>query len=378
MPTDEAQRTVHIHRTLAAVEPRWRALWPQGAGDAFQSFDWFAAWFEEVGAREGWKPCVAELRGADGRPLFIAPLGTRREGLLRVLSFLGGELTDYRAPLVDAAFARTLDTAGAQRLWQAVLARLPAVDLVRLRRMPAALGGIANPLALLPDARPTEQAHAACLPGSFAAFCAARPARLFADTRRQWRRLAEHGAVQAVLRVPPAQQPAVMAALAAQKSQRWRDTGSADLFARPGYLAFYERLARQQALQGGIEAVVSALTIDGQTIATHWGLRSTRRFYWILPAYDAAWARFSPGRLLMEAALRQAIDEGLEVFDLTVGDEAYKRDWADAHVPLFALATARSPWGRLALAASGLRARARAVPALRAAVRRVRGLLRRG
>ena len=46
-------------------------------------------------------------------------------------------------------------------------------------------------------------------------------------------------------------------------------------------------------------------------------------------------SRYSVGRLLMQRLIEESIEQGLLAFDLTVGDEPYKSQWADVTLPLF-------------------------------------------
>lgn len=362
----------HLHGTLAAIEARWRSLWTDCRGYAFQSFDWLSIWQRTLGEPLGWTPCIVEWRDPDGRTLALWPLGRRREGPLQVLSFLGGDVTDYHAPLLHPAFAAALSPADAPHVWNDMLRQCPRIDIVRVRRMPVQFAdGSTNPFARLPGAASHESAHAALLPADIGAFRAARAAALFADTRRQMRRLSERGTLRIEPVVPAGDQARVWQALVAQKSRRWRDTGAPDGFAHPELVDFYQRLT-DGPLQD-MQAVLSALYLDDRPIATHWGLRCGNRFYWLMPAYDADWSRYSPGRLLMESVIGHCIDAGLAVFDLTVGDEPYKLQWADTHMPMVDLLQARSLPGRMAVQLTRLRARARDVPALRKGVQWIKG-----
>ena len=362
-----------VHDSLESVETRWREAWPRLAGTAFQSFDWVKSWFENLGRPQGWKVCIAELRSGspEGPTVLLLPLGYRRIGLLRVMGFLGGEMLDYQAPLIDPEFARAVTPAHAARLWRGFVNILPAVDQIRLRRMPERIGGLANPFAALPGARHDESAHAARLPTTFAAYAAGRDSGLLANTRRKARRLAEAGEMRIVTRVTdPAELVLVMDALAAQKSQRWIATGAFDAFAFPNFRAFFDQL-NTRPMQG-VQAVVSALLLDGKPIATHWGMQSGDTFYWLVPGYDETWAKLSPGRVLMEALLRDCIEQKLSVFDFTAGDEAYKFQWADEHLKLYSLRESCSTLGRYALNLHRVREFAKGFPALRALVRRIR------
>ena len=45
--------------------------------------------------------------------------------------------------------------------------------------------------------------------------------------------------------------------------------------------------------------------------------------------------RFGPGRAHLHELLRHAIEHDIRDFDFTIGDEPYKRDWADVEVQLY-------------------------------------------
>ncbi|MDY7578256.1 GNAT family N-acetyltransferase [Herbaspirillum sp. RTI4] len=369
-----------VYSTLDAAAVRWRAAEQTCAGYGFQTFAWQAVWQQTLGQAQGWQPCVAELSATDGRSLIWLPLAIVRRRGLRMLAFAGGEVTDYLGPLIEPAFAAALTPDSFAALWQFILDCLPPLDIVRLQRQPPYMvlraEQVPNPFIGLTGMTISGVAHAAHLPATFEEFQKTRSARVFADTRRCLRRLGESGAVRIDIRVAPAQRAAVIDTMAQQKSRRWQASGSRDLFAEPAYLAFYQSLAEQQISDG--EIVVSALYAGDELIATHWGMRHAQRFYWLMPGYEnGIWARYSPGRILLDAVVQWCITERLAVFDLTVGDDAYKRDWADSTMLLYGADVGRSLRGKLAVAVAALWSRcyrwAREQPALRAWVRRLRG-----
>ncbi|WP_265215050.1 GNAT family N-acetyltransferase [Herbaspirillum lusitanum] len=368
-----AGTAVRIHSSFAHAEMRWRAAQGSCAAYGFQAYDWLATWQRELGERQGWEVHIVELTDSDDRTLMLLPLGRQRKHGIRFAGFLGGEITDYHAPLLHPDF----DASSFAVLWPVIIRLLGGVDVFRVRRMPQHVEGVVNPLVALAGMRHTEQAHAATLTPTFAEFQKVRSAKMFADTRRQLRRLGELGTVKLLIDVPPAQRAAVTAGMAQQKARRWHETGSRDLFAEPGYLDFYQCLAAQ-GLSGG-EIVVSALYVDDDLVATHWGMRYGSRFYWLMPGYqDGEWARYSVGRILLDAVVRHCIAEAVAVFDLTVGDEGYKMQWADHMLPLYAGQQGHSLRGKIVVACSEayqqLRARARNDKHLRSLVRRLRGL----
>jgi CelD/BcsL family acetyltransferase involved in cellulose biosynthesis len=60
------------------------------------------------------------------------------------------------------------------------------------------------------------------------------------------------------------------------------------------------------------------------------------RYYHVLASYDPGEAsRFGAGAFHLHELMRHAIESGCNVFDFTVGDERYKRDWSDTEAALF-------------------------------------------
>lgn len=367
-----AGTALRVHHAFEPDASRWRAAQEHCAAYGFQSFDWLASWQRNLGARQGWEVCLVELSDADDRIVMLLPLGQQRRHGVRTLSFLGGEVTDYHAPLLHPQF----DVSAFTALWPVIVRLVGGADIFQVRRMPQHIEGLPNPLIALHGMQHTEQAHAATLTPTYAEFQQQRSAKMFADTRRQLRRLNELGKVQLLIDAPAAQRAEVTAGMAQQKARRWHETGSRDLFAEAGYLDFYQELAAQ-GLHGG-EIVVSALYVDANLVATHWGMRYGQRFYWLMPGYqDGEWARYSVGRILLDAVVQHGVAEGWSIFDLTVGDEAYKMQWADHILPLYAGQQALSLRGKIVVTLSEayhkLRARARNNERLRRLVRRLRG-----
>lgn len=379
---------VRVFTSLEAARMRWEAAGQQCAGYGFQRFAWLAQWQQHLGQRQGWQPVLTEIIDAADRTLMFIPFGLQRRQGLRVLGLMGGEVTDYNTCLLHPEFSRVVPPAQWGDFWSALLRRLPPCDVLRIHRSPfqieqAATGEMFDsPLLHWPKAQATlavERAHVATLGDSFDTFQKARSAKMFADTRRQRRRLEElqPGGVRIVLHAEGQERIDIVNAMARQKTRRWHETGSRDLFAEPGYLDFYQGLA---AAHGGVDGwvEVSGLFVGNEVIASHWGISHGRRFYWIMPGYeDGQWGRYSVGRVLMDAAVQDCYARGFALFDLTVGDEAYKAQWADHQLQLGSFEVGISLRGKLVVAARhtahAIKARLRNHRGLRNLVRRLRG-----
>src|SRR5262249_23909897 len=112
------------------------------------------------------------------------------------------------------------------------------------------------------------------------------------------------------------------------------EMGAADIFARPAVRAFLLDIATNPASRPFVH--VSRLEVGDTCAAANLGLQFRGRYYHVLASRcSGELARFGPGAAHLRALLRHAIEADLREFDFTVGDEAYKRDWAHLSVPLF-------------------------------------------
>ena len=63
-------------------------------------------------------------------------------------------------------------------------------------------------------------------------------------------------------------------------------------------------------------------------IAAHYGFHYQGTFTFYKPAYDPAYARITPGDVILKRLLEQARDESAALFDFTIGEESYKLGFA--------------------------------------------------
>jgi len=367
-----AEARLTVYASLSECESIWRRAVEDCAGYVFQIFEWQSTWQETIGAMEGVEPYVVHIEDPAGQTLMLIPLGIYRQGWLRVLRFLGGLVTDYNVPLINPDFAAALGSGEIDALWAEIVARLPKVDFVHLRRMPETIEGVSNPFASLSVAVHSENGHAAMLPGSLAEFQADRSTKMFRDNRRKRRRLADKGPVSFFQPTTPEPIAETLGVLRRQKSRRWRETGQRDWFAEPGYWSFYQVLTDRLLTSGRVH--LCGLRVGDEIVATKWGTVFRGRYCELINGFEEGeWARLSVGRLLIESAVEWCIAApDIAIYDLTGGEEAYKQSWADHPLRLFEYMAPRSLTGIAFVAAHRLRARLRRNQRLRNLARRLR------
>ncbi|MCC7347804.1 MAG: GNAT family N-acetyltransferase [Variibacter sp.] len=370
-----ADARLTIFTSLEECVREYRTATETCACYAFQLPEFLIAWQETVGIHERAAPLVVHLADAGGRPLLLLPLAISCIAGLRTLEFLGGGLTDYNAPVVEAQFAHSLSAEEFRRLWTVILARLPAVDAIWLRRMPEHIESVPNPMRLLAGLRQTENGYWAERPTTFDAYRANRSTQFFARNRNLWRRIEKKAPLQFRAAAEGPQRRMIVEAMIRQKSAWLRACGLRDSFSLPGHAAFYQRLT-DSGLSSG-EVLVSALMAGEEIIAAVWALVFRGRACFLVMSRDLAWDEFGAGRLSIEGAVKWCIEQkSIRILDLTVGGEAYKATWTDHTLPLHEGLWAHSLKGQAFVAALRMRAALSRSSLLRNALAQARKLRR--
>jgi CelD/BcsL family acetyltransferase involved in cellulose biosynthesis len=339
-----------IHRDFAGIEAEWRRFEQDADATVFQSFGWLATWYRHVGTRNGVMPAIVTARGADGRLLFLLPLAVE-PGLVRRLTFLGSDLSDYNAPLLARDFAQRVSPDRFVTLWGEIRALLQQQDdlrhdVVELTKMPETLGAQANPLIGLEVGPNPSGAHLTHLGATWDEYYEGR--RSSATRRRdrtKRKKLSEHGAVRMVEPADADDIAHTLETLIAQKSRLFAHMGVANMFARPGCKDFYIGLATNPATRHLVH--VSRLEVGAAVAAVNLGLTFRDTYYYILASYDdGELSRFGPGATHLRDLMQRAIERGFRHFDFTIGDERYKHEWADTSMTLYDHTAAASLRGR--------------------------------
>ena len=327
---------LELRDDLSSLEAEWTAFERSAECTVFQTFGWLAKWQQRIGSLGGTRPAIVLGRSEGGALLFILPLAIETRGPIRRLIWLGSELCDYNAPLIARDFwAHVGDFT---ELWGKVLRLLRSdprlhFDLVDLQKMAETVGSERNPLLSLKSLPNASSAHVATLGRDWQEFYKAkRSSETRKKERKQLRRLGELGDVRFIDVGDKPEIARTIGTLMQQKSKAFARMGVEDLFARPGYRAFW--LDAATTLRGVTH--VSRLDVGSTIAATSLGLTHRGCYYLVLSSYhDGEVMRFGPGRAHLHELLRHAIEHGIRDFDFTIGDESYKRDWADIEVRLY-------------------------------------------
>lgn len=122
--------------------------------------------------------------------------------------------------------------------------------------------------------------------------------------------------------VPAAEEPRLLDTLLEWKSRQYREAGTIDNFSYGWIRGFIGRLHATRT--EGFAGMLSVLLFDGAPAALHFGMRSRDAWHWWFPRHAEAFAKFSPGSLLLQYAVEHAPRLGVKRIDLGYGDEEFK------------------------------------------------------
>jgi CelD/BcsL family acetyltransferase involved in cellulose biosynthesis len=335
------------------------ANWPSiGSGPAlemsvFQAREFLETWMRTIGLERGVRPVLAVVVDGDGRPVLYLPLAIETKFGVTLLRFMDAGVSDLNVPIM--ARDRRLAPEEFAAVWKEILSRLPALDVIDLRKMPDHLNGVRNPLTYL-----------ACDPGhdngclmSLSALPEihgrASVVRTRKKLRRQHRRMSELGDTRFLCNPPGEALRRTVDGLLDLKRMQYMRTWGRDFLAKPGINCFYREMSQPERL--GRISQLSGLMCGDDLVSAHLGFTGRNRFHYVMPAYDIQFRALAPGCLLLDHLMMQCRDAGYEVFDLGEGEHPYKGKWVTHRVPLRSYQRAVTFAGSLYLQANRIRRR---------------------
>jgi CelD/BcsL family acetyltransferase involved in cellulose biosynthesis len=324
--------TLVVHRDERVWSTRiaswWRLFRRTPTASPFSSPAWLRAWWEHFG-----RPALRIIEVVrDGESIAIVPLA-RDPNVLHRWLLLGTGNSDYLGALVDprsrdealAVVSRALSTS-IEPHESLALCGLRANEPLRT----CSLGELRSEL-VVEDVAPSFD-----LPASTETLIASLPHGLRVSIQKARRRLERDGCASYETAVGDRVQPCLEDFFALHGS-RWAARGEHGGVLDDETVRRFHRAAAPAMDSAGLLRL-HVLRVGEKAIAAFYGFAHGETVFAYLGGFDPAYARYSPGQLMLAHAMEQAIRAGDRVFDFLRGNEAYKYQWG---------ASDRSVWRRL-------------------------------
>ena len=178
------------------------------------------------------------------------------------------------------------------------------------------------------------------------------------SVRRSLRRLEETGTVSLHVEDGSSGLDSLLEEAFRLEASGWKGRRGTAISSRPETRRFYTDIARWAAEKGWLR--LALLRLDGTPMAFDLSLERGSVRYSLKAGFDAEFARFGPGAVLLHQLLREAHSAGIERFELLGPEDEFKLDWADnTSERAWLHASAPSTAGRIEAAVIGARERIR-------------------
>ena len=334
---------VEVCEALEEARLPWATLAPEAPASPYQSFDFARIWFATIGAAERATPLIVVARDDIGQPVALLPFARRARGPLRFAVFLGGKDSNFNLGLFRSGAWSRDDVIAL--LGAAAAQAAPRLDAFLLTNQPPSWRALANPLADGKSQPSPSFAYASALPDDFSVWLDARASKEAKKKMRKKRARLEAMAPLVHSRAAAEQEiDRALAAFHAQRRARTAALGAPDPYASPAAQAFLARLAHEGALE------LHTASLGARIIAVFGALPGAERLSGLFIGHDGdpEIARSSPGEIMVQTVVADAIARGFAEFDLGVGEARYKDEACEIVEPLFDSAFAFTPKGRLA------------------------------
>ena len=314
------------------LSAEYRDLFARSSGTLFQHPLWLHHLYTFLAPAKDAEPVVITVREEEtGQLLMVLPL-VARGGLARRVEFADLGVSDYAAPVADLDWiyelTREQDISG--DVWRAC----GRADLLFLEKIPSSAAWTAHLFGASDMRSHSYEAFEVGLETSLEMWrhkhLSASMARRLDKARKRLR----HRKLELREVSEPGQLDVTLERLREFRLARFAGQRAVDLMQDPDYFEFYRRVAHASARHGG-PGRTYALVLDGVIAGAAFDLADASTEVHILSGFDFEnYRSYSLGLLLVDELIAHAISRQMKTFDLTIGHDAYKREFGGAAVPV--------------------------------------------
>ncbi|CAN7406182.1 GNAT family N-acetyltransferase [Rhizobium sp. LjRoot30] len=318
-------------------------LFGESGATVFQHPVWLQAIYDHLLHDAKARPLIICGYDGGGQLQFLLPLVVRTVSGLSVIEPADLGVSDYNAPVVRRDNRRSLRRM--DELKERIAALLPDHDILRIRHIrkrdisqwalffPANFRQHDFTAHSTPLGGDHQSWRAGAMTTSFRRYLDRKKRRLFRSGDVQLKEIADRTDIRQAL-----------VGLAEVRRGRFKN----DPLNRQAVRDFYSTVACNGADAG--LSHTSMMTCDGAPIGRIFGLTHAGRYHMLLIGCDYEnYGRHSPGFVFLDSLIEKRIAAEDKVFDFTIGDEPYKREFGTIPTTIYMIERPRSVPGKLAV-----------------------------
>ncbi|MFT3940247.1 GNAT family N-acetyltransferase [Rhodopseudomonas sp.] len=314
------------------LSEEYRSLFSRSGASPFQSPLWLARLYAELVLERAARPFIITIRdGLSRRLIGVIPLAIHRHLGISVAVFADHGVSDYCSIVATTEDLESFrhDDALTSQLRRA----LRKCDLLIVRKVQAPALATFDVLGEVSRRPLGINAHATALGRSFDDWRErAMPRSLRRSLDKKRRSMGRKGHLKTQAIEDPDLIIAALHQILEFRKFRFKGHDKRDLLDEERYFRFYCEVARDPMFRTYV------MTLDDRPVSIAYGASWNDRFHLLLTGFDYLnYRNASLGLLVIEDAIKDCISRGDAEFDLTIGDQPYKRHFGTVETPMWSV-----------------------------------------
>lgn len=265
------------------------------------------------------------------KPVCIFPFEIIKKFKINILQWACDLKTDFNTPIQKRDFS--FEKKSFEKIWNRILKMMPEIDIIYLKKQINFFETLNNPFINFLKNSKEGVIHQIHLPNKWNEYVnKVLKKKFYFDLMRTKKLIKKNGKVEFIIAKNSVEKKNFLDILIKQKKEKLAKINIHSL--NESDLNFYKNFEKYENKKYVTQ--VSAIKLNGEYIAMHWGIVDKNYYYYLLPSMkEENVKKFSPGKLLLSLLIRWSISKKLKFFDFGLGEEFYKKKWSNKIVNIY-------------------------------------------
>ena len=248
----------------------------------------------------------------------ILPLNIKEYYKIKILAWSGFPFSDYNSPLIKNH--KNLLKENFEDLWNNILSKLVNVDCIVLNNQPENILSQKNPFYNYLKNDLIDEYYGIKLDQNLEF-----KKKELDNINYQTNRLKNLGELSFKIAENDYEKKEIIDFIIQNKSKQYDNTKAWNLFKDN----FCKDFVISSNLKIKKKIFINYLKLNNDILAAHSGYIYNNMCYYLFPAYNLKYKKYSPGKILLKKIIDQTKSNLVKYFDLTIGSENYKKSFAN-------------------------------------------------
>ena len=300
------------------LKKNWQEFEKKSCHHIFQTFKWQRLWIEKQHEYKNDIINYTILITENEKLIMILPLNIKNNHSIKILTWSGFPFSDYNIPL-------TLQNKKISRddfniIWKMILDYLQNCDCIVLDNQPENILDQKNPFYYFLSNKINNAYYGIKFSKQFEL-----KKNEIDNIKYQFNRLKKLGNLEFKVAKEKDEKKNILDFIVKHKTKQYISTKAWNLFKQKINIDLFEL----SSLIMEENSYITYLQINNEIIAAHSGYIYKNKVYYLFPAYNMDYHKYSPGKILLKQIIDDSRLNSLEYFDLTIGSEDYKKNYSN-------------------------------------------------